>query len=431
MMKTKLIPMTRLPVLPILAMTVGGIVLVWSWYSARNIPFDTFTIITPFFLIGGTIAAARFPIHLRQNTKLMMTTVPLFLMAALLPTPIAVLGVGAAMLSVGIMLQPHVGTTAPDIGSSTGRWMINAWLTSLATRAALEVTDVWLVALVAAALTMFVIEAIGSALEIAPVVGEPFELVLNSLLREGGISEGVQYVIAIGGALIAVYQVWALLLLILPLGLVYLGIKRAKEMQDSTRRVLEDLADAIDLRDPYTGGHSRRVSEACSRILQALSVIGPEADLIISASRVHDIGKIGMSDEILLKPGKLTPQERKQMEAHVEIGAQLLERYHDFARGREMVRHHHERWDGKGYPAGLKETQIPLGARIISVADSFDAMTSDRPYRPAFTVEHALRILQEGRGTQWDPRVVDIFLLLHGVEPTVALESTSLEPVRA
>src|SRR5581483_2790892 len=112
-------------------------------------------------------------------------------------------------------------------------------------------------------------------------------------------------------------------------------------------------------------------------------ILGPEASLIISAARVHDIGKIGIPDDILKKPGKLTSRERAIIESHAARGADLLVRYPDFARGKAIVRHHHERWDGKGYPDGIRGLEIPLGARVIAVADSYDAMTSDRPYRRA------------------------------------------------
>jgi HD-GYP domain-containing protein (c-di-GMP phosphodiesterase class II) len=191
-------------------------------------------------------------------------------------------------------------------------------------------------------------------------------------------------------------------------------------MQDSTRTLLEGMADAVDLRDPYTGGHSRRVTEYCAQILRELRVTGCEADLILGAARVHDIGKIGVPDGILNKPSRLTPEEQAIMQSHSEMGAQLLARYPDFARGQDIVRHHHERWDGKGYPAGLKQMNIPFGARVIAVADSFDAMISDRPYRKGVSVQGACAILREERGRQWDPQVVDACLR--------ALEQPLVEP---
>jgi putative nucleotidyltransferase with HDIG domain len=170
------------------------------------------------------------------------------------------------------------------------------------------------------------------------------------------------------------------------------------------------MADAVDLRDPYTGGHSRRVTAVCEAILQELALTGPDADLIVMSARVHDIGKIGIPDGIVNKPGPLTPDERAIMETHAARGAELVAQYRDFARGVEIIRHHHERWDGQGYPDRKAGYAIPLGARVLAVADSFDAMTSDRPYRRGMTAARAIEILREGAGSQWDPQIVDAFL---------------------
>ncbi len=182
------------------------------------------------------------------------------------------------------------------------------------------------------------------------------------------------------------------------------------------------MADAVDLRDAYTGGHSRRVTDYSAAILRELGLHGPEVDLILAAARVHDIGKIGLPDAILHKPGRLTDEERAAMELHPLHGEALLTRYRDFARGVAIVRHHHESWDGAGYPDGLARTDIPFGARVVAVADSFDAMTSDRPYRKGMPVEKAAAILREGRGTQWDAALVDA--LLRALAPIPAPQDT-------
>jgi HD-GYP domain-containing protein (c-di-GMP phosphodiesterase class II) len=145
-------------------------------------------------------------------------------------------------------------------------------------------------------------------------------------------------------------------------------------------------------------------------ILKSLDKTGAEKELVASAARVHDIGKIGLPDSVLLNEGKLNEQEVAIMQTHPDAGAQLLRRYHEFSRGIDIVRHHHERWDGLGYPAGLKGQTIPFGARIVAVADSFDAMTSDRPYRQGMSSEVACGILTAGKGTQWDAEVVDAFI---------------------
>jgi HD-GYP domain-containing protein (c-di-GMP phosphodiesterase class II) len=130
----------------------------------------------------------------------------------------------------------------------------------------------------------------------------------------------------------------------------------------------------------------------------------------VSAARVHDVGKIGIPDDILRKPGALSDDEWAVMKMHPEQGADLLAQYPDFRRGIDIIRHHHEAWDGSGYPHRLKANEIPFGARVIAVADSYDAMTSDRPYRRGKSPTEAAAILRDGRGIQWDAQIVDAFL---------------------
>jgi HD-GYP domain-containing protein (c-di-GMP phosphodiesterase class II) len=130
-------------------------------------------------------------------------------------------------------------------------------------------------------------------------------------------------------------------------------------------------------------------------------------ETIRSAARVHDLGKIGVPDDVLRKPGKLTDEEWQLMRQHAEKGYQVLARFPEYTAGREMVHAHHEHWDGSGYPRGLAGNAIPLGAQIIAAADTFDAMTSDRPYRKALPIEVAAAELARGRGRQWSPAVID------------------------
>jgi HD-GYP domain-containing protein (c-di-GMP phosphodiesterase class II) len=256
--------------------------------------------------------------------------------------------------------------------------------------------------------------------------GEHPWTVIVAGLRDMGLAEGAQYLIGILGALAAAQERWSVVLLLLPTTVLYFTFRYLKEMREDTRRLLESMADTVDLRDPYTGGHSRRVAEYSAQILTSLGLHGPEVDLIVTAARVHDIGKIGIPDAILNKTGPLTPEERAIMETHAERGAELLVRYTDFSRGTAIVRHHHENWDGTGYPHRLKGTTIPFGARVIAVADSFDAMTSDRPYRKGMPVEKAARILREGRGKQWDEGIVDAFV--QSLSDQIAQETPLPEP---
>jgi putative nucleotidyltransferase with HDIG domain len=265
-------------------------------------------------------------------------------------------------------------------------------------------------ALMLVAAIMYTTDTVLGAIEIAAMSDDTVGQLLILLVREGWAVEGVQYLLGILGALVALQHPWALALLVPPVIFVYLAYQRAQEMQDTTRHLLENMADTVDLRDLYTGGHSRRVAELCSGILAELALRGPEAELIITAARVHDIGKIALPDQILNKPGKLDPEEQAIMESHSVRGAEFLARYPDFRRGVEIVRHHHERWDGRGYPDGLCGTAIPIGARVIAVADSFDAMTSDRPYRKGMMLRKAAQILRDESGVQWDAEIVEAFL---------------------
>jgi putative nucleotidyltransferase with HDIG domain len=173
---------------------------------------------------------------------------------------------------------------------------------------------------------------------------------------------------------------------------------------------MEGLADAVERRDPYTYRHSIRVTEHVRTILGAMPQV-PRAtrEAIIAAAHVHDLGKVGSRDGSLKKPGDLSPEERQEIEQHAAVGAEIVSRLEAYRPSVDTIRHHHERWDGSGYPDRLEGERIPLGARIIAVADAFDAMTSDRVYRAALPVDVAFAELAKGRGTQFDPQIVDVF----------------------
>jgi HD-GYP domain-containing protein (c-di-GMP phosphodiesterase class II) len=356
------------------------------------------------------VIANRYPVHVRFQTKIHIATVPLYLMVLLLPPPIAALAAGTGMLIEQWLSHDLSGNKPSDIAAAVGRLVIVAlvcaWIAQFFFADYLETP----LALVLVAVIMYIADTVLGAVEIAAMSTDSFGSLLLMLIREGWAVEGVQYLLGILGALVALRHPWALALLLPPVIFVYQAYKRAKEMQDTTRHMLENMADTVDLRDPYTGGHSRRVAELCRGILAELALRGPEADLIITAARVHDIGKIALPDHVLNKPGKLEPEEWAIMQSHAVRGAEFLARYPDFRRGVEIVRHHHERWDGKGYPDGLGGAAIPIGARVIAVADSFDAMTSDRPYRNGMTLHRAAQILRDERGMQWDAEIVDAFL---------------------
>lgn len=175
--------------------------------------------------------------------------------------------------------------------------------------------------------------------------------------------------------------------------------------------IVNRLAVAAEFRDQHTAEHIQRVSRYCAIIAAALGFSPDEVELVARAAAMHDVGKIGISDTILLKPGPLTPEERKVMEHHALIGAHILGRSESpiLKAGEKIAISHHEKWDGSGYPRGLKGEEIPLYGRICAIADVFDALTSTRPYKKAFTCDEACRILQDGRGQHFDPFLLDLF----------------------
>jgi len=167
------------------------------------------------------------------------------------------------------------------------------------------------------------------------------------------------------------------------------------------------LTRAIEARDPFAVGHAARVAALSRPVAQRLGLHGPELDELALAARLHDVGKLLVSSRVLLKAGALDAVEMDEIRAHPGFGVSLVDWCEEYAGVLEVIRHHHERWDGGGYPFGLAREDIPHGARILAVIDAFDAMTSDRPYRHAMTPRRAIAELIRCSGSQFDPSVVD------------------------
>lgn len=176
---------------------------------------------------------------------------------------------------------------------------------------------------------------------------------------------------------------------------------------------LDTLVQTIEARDPYTKRHSEQVAAIAVTIGKEMCCSTEEIDILNVAGRLHDIGKIGIKDEILLKPGMLTRDEFEQIKAHPVIGGDIVKQLGLWDREQQIIRHHHEYFDGTGYPEGLKADDIPFLARILSVADVYDAMSADRIYRKKMKESKILKMIEEGSGTQFDPDVVDVFKKLH------------------
>jgi putative nucleotidyltransferase with HDIG domain len=190
--------------------------------------------------------------------------------------------------------------------------------------------------------------------------------------------------------------------------------RHVEQLSDLYLSTIETLAMAVDAKDQITHGHIRRVQVYALELAKLLGVKDErQLKAIEAAALLHDMGKLAIPEHILNKPGKLTGPEFEKMKLHADIGADLLSAVKFPYPVVPIVRHHHEQWNGKGYPSGIAGTDIPLGARILAVVDCFDALTSDRPYRPRLTTEEAFAIILEARGSLYDPLVVDTFLIAY------------------
>jgi diguanylate cyclase (GGDEF)-like protein/putative nucleotidyltransferase with HDIG domain len=208
--------------------------------------------------------------------------------------------------------------------------------------------------------------------------------------------------------------------------------KHLTQLNELYMSTIETLAMAIDAKDQITHGHIRRVQRYAIRLARKVGVEDPALiSAIEAAALLHDMGKLAVPEYILNKPGPLTPAEFEKMKLHSAVGADILSSIDFPYPVVPIVRHHHENWDGTGYPHGLRGTQIPIGARILAVVDCFDALTSDRPYRPKLPDSEAIRILMQRRGSMYDPIIVDAFLKIHDDLGLDHSRSTSALPLQA
>ena len=191
-----------------------------------------------------------------------------------------------------------------------------------------------------------------------------------------------------------------------------LRMKHLNDLLDCADTVISSLANAIEAKDKYTEGHNERVSRYAVALARAVGLSERELEIVRMAGILHDIGKIGVPDKVLNKRSSLNKLEFNSILSHPEKGQRILKPLHSLMGVRKVVLYHHERYDGKGYPHGLEGEQIPIYARIMSIADTYDAMTTTRPYRKALTKSEAIRELKDKAGQMWDPELVKIFVNL-------------------
>jgi diguanylate cyclase (GGDEF)-like protein/putative nucleotidyltransferase with HDIG domain len=232
---------------------------------------------------------------------------------------------------------------------------------------------------------------------------------------------------AVAASILAVSVVWLILATAATLSLTFCAYRlvidherrNARRMSELYMATIEALALAIDAKDQTTPNHIGRVQAYASGLACALGMSEVEAQAVRTAALLHDIGKLAIPDHILAKPGPLTPEEFQKVRVHPEVGAEILRSVQFPYPVVPLVLAHHERWDGRGYPSGLREHEIPIGARIICIADYFEALTSDRPYHKAISQDAAAAVLKQEAGKALDPRLVDVFV---GILPTLAAD---------
>jgi putative nucleotidyltransferase with HDIG domain len=356
------------------------------------------------------------PVHLTQKIKITVEDAATFAAALLLGPGLAMLVAGASTgLAGGLRTKTswynrafNVASAAIDTGAAAFAFMV------LADGAAPSIATGPAVA--AAAVLKF---GIGSTVVDTAVALQlrrrPLAKWWARHRRDAGPLLSL-YVIGAIGAMAASDSPVTLALFVAPSALVYLTIRNAARLQAHTKQAARALARLMEQRDRYTYGHSERVADYAERLARAMRLEQVQIDLIREAAFLHDIGKIATPDQVLLKPGALDPREQEVMHGHAEHGYALLEKLPAFWEGAEFVRSHHERVDGGGYPRGLRGWELPLEVSIIAVADSYDAMTTDRVYRKALPWPAVREELLRERGRQWHESVVDAFLAMIDAE---------------
>ncbi len=398
-------------------------------------------------VVLGT-AAEQFPLHVSLTTKVSAAAAVFFAAVLILPALQAAAAVAAADVAstlISVSLRTRAARRAPPFHRVAATLAFNAassYLAVLAGAAVLALSGYRiadglapqaLLALTATAGTMhvaniaFVSIADGLRTKTSPL--RSFAVTNQSI----GAPFAVLY--AVGGATALLSARFELVpaLMVIPTAIVYMSLKRAVQMSRQTIRAVERMAEMVDRRDAYTHQHSERVAAYTALVGRRLGLSREEVELLELAARVHDLGKIGVPDSVLLKPERLTLPEQRQMQAHPRIGYEILAEFREYAKVRELVLTHHERFAGGGYPTGILAGGLPLLAQVIPVADSLDAMTTARPYRGPLPWSAALAELEKGAGTQWNPQVVAAALAVFAGRREAEAQAPALrrEPVVA
>lgn len=372
--------------------------------------------------VAGALALA-YPLHVNLSSKISVASAVFFAAVLVLPMWQAAALVGllqAADVCRAAVKKVHATREKPPVRAIAINVFFNggqAYLSAAAAGAVLAAGGVsaqtglggpaGALVLVAAAITMHVANVGLVSLAVALGTSRNPLLIAIGAQRMVYLQSASLYVLGGAAALASVRLAWLPVLGIVPAVLVYHSLRQRIEMRREAMRAMERMADEVDRRDPYTFNHSQRVAIYSHAIARKLGLGASEIDMLVVAAKVHDIGKIRIPDSILLKPARLTDEERRVMETHSRLGYEILHQFSEYAKVLDLVLSHHERYDGKGYPNGTVGRRLLLVAQVIPVADSLDAMTTARAYRPARSWTAALEELRRGAATQWNPQVVE------------------------
>lgn len=375
-------------------------------------PWVTAFIVLTVLSIGLEFVAVELP----HGGMVSVATIGHIATILLVPPPFAAISVGSAVLVEELVQR----TSAQRLAFNTAGHVLTISLASFAVgligdpRVILEneIQLALFAVVIAVTLVYHVLNDVLTSAVMALATGRPLVYLLRSSGKSTIFAEAGAGMIGVLFALVWIdAPLWTILLAI-PATVIARALRYIRQLEGETRSAVSTMAQVVDDRDSSTFHHSERVASYAVAVAGELGLDQALIELIEQAASVHDLGKIGVPDRVLLKPGPLTTDERATMWLHTEIGARILSQFHLFRSGAEIVLHHHEAFDGSGYPAGLAGDAIPLGARVVAVADAFDAMTSDRPYRRALSVDEAIERFHIGSGRQWDPVVVGALLRL-------------------
>jgi HD-GYP domain-containing protein (c-di-GMP phosphodiesterase class II) len=365
-------------------------------------------------ILAVMIAGARvFPIHLAPGSKIVVDTAAVFAAILLLPPAFALAAAVAGIvvgeaLRGGHPLQFVFGVAETVAGVAAAALVYFALQPDGFGSGSSAAID--LVAISMAALTVYLMNVVLVDTVVALTIGFGSPTWSISRHRIDLPQQVALYFLGLFAALTAYHYPLTLPLLLVPAFVVYISLRDGQYLRRGAQQTMESLADIVDLRDHYTYEHSTRVANLARAIAAEMKLLPEEIEAIYMGARIHDVGKIGIKGQILLKEGPLSEADWQEMKTHPEVGAQLVSKFPDYTSAARLVLAHHERFDGRGYPNRLKGKDIPLGARIISVSDCFDALTSRRPYRGPLEVERAVAEIRRNSGKQFDPDCVEAML---------------------